>query len=213
MSELSIDATVSAGEASLDAQLSLGAGVHVVMGPSASGKSLLLRAVAGLAPVTRGRISWGGREWSTPSALVPPHARGLGYAPQDPSLWPHLTVREHLSPFCARARQDALAELFGLVALMDRRPRGLSGGERQRVSLARAFAREPALLLLDEPTSALDSDQRRDVGLLARERALELGAVVLWVTHDEEEATRLADTRVRVSAGRALAFSLPRPEE
>ena len=172
------DLTVSAGE------------TLAVLGPSGSGKSLLLETIAGFNP-HEGTVSLGGRDLTD----LPPEERDLGFVFQDYALFPHLTVRENVD-FGARYHpetrdpDDLLGEL-GVADLADRYPPTLSGGERQRVALARALAVRPAAFLLDEPLSALDVPTRQALrddlaDLLADETAV-------YVTHNRTTARALAD--------------------
>ncbi len=201
--ELRVEARLRAGFFELDVAFTARPGVTVLFGPSASGKTLTLRAVAGLERVSEGTILRDGAVLDAPGApLVAPRERRTGYAPQDAALWPHRSAREHLSPFCDAARAAELLDAVGLSAHADRRPARLSGGERQRLALARAIAHRPEVLLLDEPFAALDDTARRAMGDLVRAEAAR-GALVLFVTHDRDEALRLGDAFVLYDAGRA----------
>lgn len=197
---LVVRGAVSAGSLSLEVELELAPGITVLTGPSASGKTLLVRTIAGLHPWL-GDIAVDARA----IGALAPHERNIGYAPQDPALWPHLRAIDHLTPFADRARIDSLVAALGIEALLARRPSALSGGERQRLSLARAIARKPRLLLLDEPTSALDRAARERVGDFIK--AETRGSIVLFVTHDMAEARRMGDSFARVRAGRVEAGS------
>jgi molybdate transport system ATP-binding protein len=213
-SGLQMDARLRAGFFELDVAFDAAAGVTVLFGPSASGKTLTLRVVAGLDRVGSGALRDagalldGGVRGGGARAFVTPKERNVGYAPQDAALWPHRSARDHLLPFCDAARTDALLERVGLAPHADRKPARLSGGERQRLALARAIARQPRLLLLDEPFAALDDEARRAMGELVRAEAAR-GAIVLFVTHDREEAARLGDAFVIYESGRARGGSLP----
>ena len=180
-----------------------------ILGPSGCGKTTLLRAIAGLQPLTSGRICWEGEDL----ALVPPHRRRFGLMFQEYALFPHRDVAGNvefglrMAGVARDERRRRVAEvldLVGLSALGDRRIAGLSGGEQQRVALARALAVEPRLLMLDEPLGALDRPWHarllQELGVLL-ERA-ELPA--LYVTHDHEEAFALADRIVMMRAGRVV---------
>jgi ABC-type sugar transport system ATPase subunit len=169
-----------------------------ILGPSGSGKSSLLRLVAGLERPTRGTIALSGRGASN----LPPHARDLAMIFQNQLPYPHLSVRDNLAA-SARARRvppadlnhrlDSVVQALGLSPFLDRRPDSLSGGERQRVVLGRALACRPSLLLLDEPFSNLDAPLRsrlRDD--FAAWRAAHRVATIL-VTHDQADALSLAD--------------------
>ena len=168
----------------------------VLAGPSGSGKSSLLRALAGLAP-SDGRITLDGRDL----APLPPGERGIAMVFQNYALFPHLTVQGNLE-FGPRARGDArdlaarvksAAEALSIGPLLKRFPRELSGGERQRVALARALIRRPRLLLLDEPLSNLDAPLRAQARAEILRLHRELGGAAIYVTHDQQEAMALGD--------------------
>jgi thiamine transport system ATP-binding protein len=185
-----------------------------VLGPSGSGKSSLLRAVAGLEPGTRGLVAWDGDDL----AKVPPHRRGFGLMFQDHALFPHRDVAGNVSfglrmqqlsrDEVARRTNDALA-LVGLEDFGPRRVRELSGGEQQRVALARALAAAPRLLMLDEPLGALDRALRDHLVGELRALFVELGLTALFVTHDHDEAFALADRLVVMHAGRIEQVGSP----
>ena len=188
----------------------------VLMGKTGTGKTTLLEAICGLRPLTAGRIRLMGRDVTN----LRPAARGLGYVPQDGSLFARLTVREHLAFALVirrwnRAAIDRrvaeLAQLLGIEPLLDRRPHGLSGGEIQRVALGRALAMHPGVLLLDEPLSALDEDTRQEMYDLLRSVRRQTGATVLHVTHNRSEAERLADRVFELSADCGVGLIAPNP--
>ena len=173
-----------------------------ILGPSGSGKSLTLRAVAGLLGPGAGRVSLNGRRIDTD----PPESRPIGYVPQGLVLFPHLPLWRQVS-FGVGADPAVAAwwlETLGLSELAGRFPHELSGGQRQRVSLAQALSRQPALLLLDEPFSALDAPVRAELRLELRRLQREAGLSTLLVTHDPEEAALLADEVMVVADGRLL---------
>jgi molybdate transport system ATP-binding protein len=192
----------------------------VLLGPSGSGKSLTLRAIAGLLRPDRGRIVLpdGVAFDAGTSVDRTPQARNVGYVVQDLALFPHLTVAENIA-FALHAwpreeRRQRVAELVELLALKGlegRRPDAISGGQQQRVALGRALAARPRVLLLDEPFSALDapirSALRREVSRLRRQ----LGLLALFVTHDLQEAYSLADSIAVYDAGEVLQYG-PREE-
>ncbi len=209
MSELVVDVRTRVGAFSLDVRFTARPGVLVLFGPTASGKTLTLRLVAGIEHAREGSIRRGDLLLDDASnAFVAPHLRSVGYAPQDAALWPHRTAREHLAAFTSVAHTDELLTLvgLGLTTHAQRKPAGLSGGERQRLAFARALSRSPTLLLLDEPFSALDDVARASMGAIVRERA-NAGAIVLFVTHDREEATRLGDAFVVFAEGHGAPAS------
>jgi molybdate transport system ATP-binding protein len=187
----------------------------VLFGPSGSGKSLTLRAIAGLLTPDKGRIELSGRVVFDSDAKVnlPPQARNIGYVVQELALFPHLSVRENLGfalsdwPRAAReTRVNELVEMLGLQGLERRLPGAISGGQQQRVALGRALAGRPAILLLDEPFSALDaplrSTLRREVASLRRQ----LGLAAVFVTHDLQEAFALADRIAVYDQGQVLQY-------
>lgn len=194
----------------------------VIVGPSGCGKSTLLRAVAGLRAPAEGRVTLGGTVLSDVGAFVAPEQRRVGWVPQDPSLFPHLTVAQNIAfgrgghtprgrrrDPGAQAAIDELLELTGLAALAGRYPDQLSGGQAQRVALARALAAEPRLLLLDEPFAALDPQLRVELREDLRSMLRRLDVTGLMVTHDQAEALDVADTIVVMREGRVLQQDTP----
>ncbi len=186
----------------------------VLVGPSGSGKSTLLRIVAGLETPTEGRVWVDGRDVTE----LPPQQRDVAMVFQSYALYPHMTVRRNLAfglrmrdaPKTAIAeRVAAAAALLGLEELLERRPAQLSGGQRQRVALGRAIVREPTAFLLDEPLSNLDPTLRvRTRTELARLQR-RLGATVLHVTHDQEEAMTLGHRVAVLEGGRIQQVAPP----
>jgi molybdate/tungstate transport system ATP-binding protein len=169
----------------------------VLLGPTGAGKTLVLESVAGLQPVTGGRVYVNGCDVT----LLPPEKRGIGIVYQDSALFPHLSVRANIT-FGLRyqtrngaspgRRFDFLVEALNLHHLLDQTITHLSGGEKQRVALARALVVEPKVLLLDEPLSALDPNFREEIRELLKQLHQETGVSVLMVTHDFNEARYLA---------------------
>jgi putative ABC transport system ATP-binding protein len=173
-----------------------------VQGASGAGKTLLLRAIADLDPAA-GRVTLDGVERNAMSA--PQWRRLVGYLPAEPGWWA-ATIREHFSDW---AKASPLITRLGLPEDVGEWPISrLSTGERQRLALARALAVEPHALLLDEPTAALDPASIATVEAIIRER-LDQGMCVLWVTHDDGQAARIATRLLRVEAGRAWQERMP----
>lgn len=189
-------------------------GITAIFGRSGAGKTLLLRAIAGLEAAARGNLEVNGGRWQDDAAgvFLPTHQRGLGYVFQEPSLFTHQSVRHNLAfgyvrtPVTARTvHWDQAIALLDVGALLDRMPATLSGGERQRVAIARALLASPRLLLLDEPLAAVDAARKRDIlaFLLAAQR--ELAIPMLYVSHQMEEVAALADHLLLLQAGTVLA--------
>jgi UDP-glucose/iron transport system ATP-binding protein len=180
-------------------------GVTVVVGPSGAGKSTLLRLCNRLDVPTAGRVLFRGDDVAglDPLAL----RRRVGMVFQRPAAFPG-TVRDNLRVADPSAGEDRLCDLLGRADLdarfLDRAADSLSGGEAQRMCLARALAADPAVLLMDEPTSSLDEAARGALEDLAR-RLVASGVPMVWVTHDLDQAARLADWRLDMRAGRVVA--------
>ena len=181
-----------------------------IVGPSGSGKSSLLRVLAGLEPAARGTVRVNGATWlDTGSHVhVPVWERRVGWVPQETLLFPHLSVRENLAYTGPDPSEVVkISELLSISDLMGRRPRFLSGGERQRVALGRALLSDPSLLLLDEPFSALDRPLRLEITTAVREYARGRGTPIVLVSHDEADAELLADQSWTMVAGRLTETS------
>lgn len=200
--------------------LELGPFEHVaVLGRSGTGKSTLLRAVAGLVVPSRGEVRFAGEPWSEGAELrVPPGARRIGMLAQHPALWPHLSVERHLSQVLRwrgvgaaerRERVQAMLERLDLAPLARRRPGELSGGQAQRVALARALVGGSQLLLLDEPLTHLDPRARRELADLIAAQARAAGAAVLHVTHEPREAALHSDRIALMGQGCLLGIGTP----
>jgi iron(III) transport system ATP-binding protein len=172
-------------------------GIAALLGPSGTGKTTLLRVIAGLHPADSGVVRLRG----TDAAGLKPEKRGVGFVFQDLALFPHLDVAGNIGFGLAswpRAEREArVADLLartGLDGLGARRPHELSGGQQQRVALARSLAPKPDLLLLDEPLSSLDADLRPKLRDELRTLLQAEGTAALLVTHDQDEAFAFADT-------------------
>ncbi len=185
----------------------------VLFGASGSGKTTVLRCLAGLDKPQEGTIRFGDDVWfdATSRAFTRPQQRDVGFVPQDYALFPHLSVQHNvgyglrnLSGHQHRTQVQQTIEWLGLKGLERRRPAELSGGQRQRVALARALIRRPRLLLLDEPLSALDGPTRQRLRSELRKLLKELGIPTLLVTHDRTEAIALGDHLVVMDSGQIL---------
>ncbi len=196
--------TQRSADFSLDVELALpSAGVSVIFGRSGAGKSTLLRSIAGLEKPSHERLSVAGHDWSQ----LPPHQREVGFVFQEPSLFPHLTVRQNIAYARRRTplpKNEISPSELGIEHLLDRMPDQLSGGEQQRVAIARALASQPRLLLLDEPLSALDAGSRAALIDLLRRINGSLEIPILYVTHSQEEMMSLGDHLVLLENGRVI---------
>lgn len=172
-----------------------------ITGPSGSGKTTLLRIIAGLEVPDEGTVTMNGEIVNDPGIRVAPANRGIGFVFQTAALWPHMTAAENIlfalqdvPEEGALKRLDELLERMSAGHLRDRYPDQISGGEARRISLARALAPRPSLLLFDEPLTNLDDDLREDLLVLIDENVRESGASMIFVTHNRSEASRVADT-------------------
>ena len=230
MSTLTVqDLTVHLGDQCILDRVSLtvdSGSFTAVIGPSGCGKSTLLRAVAGLIPTRSGHIALDGTELDSDSVFVPPELRKIGWVPQSPHLFPHLTVAQNVSfgvrpepgrfrwarrlqGGIADGRVEELLRLVGIRELADRFPDQLSGGQAQRVALARALAARPRLLLLDEPFAALDPGIRLELRDELVDLLRELGVTAIMVTHDQGEALQTADTIIALHRTRVVQQGTP----
>jgi ABC-type sugar transport system ATPase subunit len=186
----------------------------VLVGGSGSGKSTILRIVAGLEEVTSGSI----RIDDLDVTALPPRERDVAMVFQDYGLYPHMTVRENLS-LGLRLRKIARQEIerrvtwaagmLGLAPLLDRKPKQLSGGQRQRVAMGRAMVREPKVFLFDEPLSNLDASLRAQMRIEIGGLQRRLNTTTIYVTHDQVEAMTLGDRIVVLANGRIQQIGRP----
>ena len=189
------------------------ASTTVLFGTSGSGKTTVLRCLAGLDHPQEGRIQFGEELWfeARRRTFVPPQKRQVGYVPQEYALFPHLSVAHnigyglaHLPRSERQARIAETARWLGLQGLEHRRPPELSGGQRQRVALARALSGQPRLLLLDEPLSALDGPTRARLQGDLRQLLKQLRIPTVLVTHERTEALALGDQLVVMDSGQIV---------
>ncbi|MHA6300023.1 ABC transporter ATP-binding protein [Devosia sp. CAU 1758] len=191
-----------------DIDLDIGNGEFVVfVGPSGCGKSTLLRTISGLEEPTSGQVLIGGEDVTD----FDPSERGVAMVFQSYALYPHMSVEQNLG-FGLRmggTPRDQVAErvmeaarILELTELLERKPRQLSGGQRQRVAIGRAIVRQPKAFLFDEPLSNLDAELRVQMRIEIAKLHQQLGATMVYVTHDQVEAMTLADRIVVLRAGR-----------
>ncbi|NHB76273.1 ABC transporter ATP-binding protein [Rhodobacter calidifons] len=186
----------------------------VFVGPSGCGKSTLLRMIAGLEETSSGSIRIGARDVT----YIDPSERGVAMVFQTYALYPHMTVAENMGfglkmtghPRAEIDRKVAeAARILKLEPLLDRKPKALSGGQRQRVAIGRAIVRGPEVFLFDEPLSNLDAELRVEMRVEIARLHREIGATMIYVTHDQVEAMTLADKIVVLRAGRIEQVGKP----
>ncbi len=186
----------------------------VFVGPSGCGKSTLLRLIAGLEEITSGILSIGGRCVND----LPPKERSIAMVFQSYALFPHMTVYENMAFGLSLAgeKKDVIdtkvrnaAAILKMEPLLDRKPSQLSGGQRQRVAIGRAIVRNPQVFLFDEPLSNLDAALRVNTRAEIAKLHCELGATMIYVTHDQVEAMTLADKIVVLEAGHVRQIGSP----
>jgi multiple sugar transport system ATP-binding protein len=186
----------------------------VLVGPSGCGKSTLLRLIAGLEPVSSGEIQFNGKN----AANLSPKERQLAMVFQNYALYPHMTVAENIAFTLENrrweksritAKVNQIADTLGLGPWIERYPRELSGGQRQRVALGRALAPETDLILMDEPLSNLDAQLRASMRAEIKKLHRQIRSTVIYVTHDQLEATTLADRLILMEKGEIIQEGSP----
>lgn len=208
---LRLAVTRQQGHFSLNADLTLPArGVSALFGASGSGKTSLLRLIAGLDKPDDGHIYMGERALvdTRRGVCLPPNRRRIGVVFQEPRLFPHYRVRGNLTygmPASARPRFDTVVELLGIGHLLERMPGTLSGGEAQRVSIGRALLTDPELLLMDEPLSGLDGARKQELLDFILSLVQDVNIPVVYISHDPQELTAIADQMVVLENGSVLA--------
>ena len=196
----------------LDVAFDVPAGVTALFGPSGSGKSSVIKALAGLMRPDRGRISVGGQVLLDTDQRInlPPHRRRIGCVFQDDRLFPHLSVRQNLlygrwfSPDKGGVSFEAVVKMLGIAPLLARRPQTLSGGERQRVAIGRALLANPQILAMDEPLAALDEARKAEIMPYLEHLRDQTQIPILYVSHSVSEITRLAGSVVVLGKGQVL---------
>ena len=214
-SELILSATLQLESFTLDLDERIPLdGVTAVFGPSGSGKTSLLNVVAGFLRPHAGRIAFTEETWFSATGRIwtPPHLRGCGIVFQDAQLFPHLSVQGNLDFARKRAPAEAAGHTLDevltameLTPLLNRDVQSLSGGERQRVAIARTLLSRPRLLLLDEPLSALDNTRKGELLPFLETLKSEFALPTLYVSHDVDEVSRIADRVMVMEDGRVIA--------
>ncbi len=213
MSDIEVNLQHRLGELHLDATFTVPAsGVTALFGRSGSGKTSILRAIAGLMRVKHGVVKINGEVWQERKHFLPAHKRPVGYVFQEASLFPHLSVRRNLEYGRRLVPEDGrkigfddAVDILGIGPLLKRAAHGLSGGERQRVAMARALLTSPRLLLMDEPLSALDHHAKQAILPYLESLHDQFAIPSLYVSHDPNEVARLADQMVLLEEGRVIA--------
>lgn len=218
---LTLDIRHRQGSFDLNFSAEIGPGLTALGGASGSGKTTVLKIVAGLIRPQTGRVAFGETVFTDAARglWLPPHKRRCGVVFQEARLFPHLTVRQNLlyghwfnRRFGGGAALMDIVELLGIAPLLDRPPAHLSGGEAQRVALGRALLSNPRLLLMDEPLSALDA-ARKDEILPYLERVRDTAGIpILYVSHAQSEIDRLANRVLRLQEGRLISRASPLSE-
>lgn len=181
----------------------------VLSGPSGIGKSTLIRLIAGLALPSSGEIIIDGVPMHGKGKIVPPHERSLGIVFQEPSLWPHMSVEEHLKfvskTLNKKERQEEIAHLLKITQLnilAQRVPSELSTGQAERLSIARALAAQPHYLIMDEPFANLDPKTKSEMVEVILSESKRLNAGLLLITHDESEASLIGEQQLWMREGK-----------
>ncbi len=187
--------------------------ILAILGPSGCGKTTTLRLIAGFEEPSAGTIEIDGQMMSQPGRCQPPEKRRVGMVFQDGVLFPHMSVGDNVGfgvPASGRSQRVSWAlDVVGLAGMESRMPYQLSGGQQQRVSLARAIAPNPRIVLLDEPFASLDAALRTRLRADMRQILTDVGATVIWVTHDQEEALSLSDRVAVMFNGRIVQEAAP----
>ncbi|MBB4570347.1 molybdenum ABC transporter ATP-binding protein [Rhizobium leucaenae] len=211
---LTVDIRHRLGAFVLDAAFTSDGGVTALFGRSGSGKTSIIRIIAGLIQPDYGHVSLDGMVLADTNAqlFVPRHRRRFGYVFQEARLFPHLSVRQNLNygrwfaPKNSHGESfDGVVDLLGIEALLDRKPAKLSGGEKQRVAIGRALLSSPRLLLMDEPLAALDEARKAEILPYLERLRDETKVPIIYVSHSIAEVARLANRVVVMRDGKVEA--------
>lgn len=190
-----------------------GQGITAIFGESGSGKTSLLRCIAGLETQASGSLMVNGEIWQDSSVFIATHKRSLGYVFQEASLFEHLTAKGNLRYAMQRSKQKANPDLLlaqvisvmGIEGILEQYSQQLSGGERQRVAIARALLCQPKLLLMDEPLASLDTPRKLEILPYLERLRSSFNIPILYVSHAVDEIVRLADHVVIMQQGKVIA--------
>ncbi|MCB8887734.1 molybdenum ABC transporter ATP-binding protein [Vreelandella malpeensis] len=208
---LRVDIDQRLGNFHLQVSLALpGQGVTGIFGTSGSGKTSLMRVIAGLETPDRGHVQLGERTLldTRQRLVVPAHKRRIGVVFQEARLFPHYRVRGNLTygmPDHAASRFDEIVALLGIAHLLERLPGTLSGGESRRVAIGRALLSDPRLLLMDEPLTGLDGARKQELLHFIARLARQVDIPIIYVSHDPDEIATIADHLVLMRSGRMEA--------
>jgi molybdate transport system ATP-binding protein len=206
MISLTLDVTMQQDSFLLHVRESASVEVLGLFGPSGSGKTSLLEAIAGIRTPDEGEIRVGERQlFSSKDRInIPARDRRIGYVPQDALLFPNMSVEGNIRYGARSGDFNSLIDMLDLRPLLDRRVHNLSGGEKQRVAIARAMMTHPSILLLDEPLAAVDRERRDRILPYVLRIRKEMHVPLIYVTHDADEITAIADHVLRLSEGRVV---------
>lgn len=198
------------GDFLLDAEFSIPeTGITALFGTSGSGKTSLLRAIAGLDHHKNGFVKVGDEVWQEDQFFLSTHKRALAYVFQEANLFPHLNVIQNIEYGLKRIKAterkielQQVIELLGIEKLLQRSVNALSGGEQQRVAISRALAVSPKLLLMDEPLASLDAERKREVLPYIESLHRELALPIFYVSHAMDEIATIADRLILITNGK-----------
>jgi molybdate transport system ATP-binding protein len=189
-----------------------GQGITAIFGESGSGKTSLLRCIAGLQKNASGCLNVNGELWQDGSLFVPTYKRSLGYVFQEASLFEHLSAMGNLRYAIKRSNQhfnpallEQVVSVMGIEGILEQFPQQLSGGEKQRVAIARALLSQPKLLLMDEPLASLDTPRKLEILPYLERLRSSFNMPILYVSHAVDEIVRLADHAVIMQKGKVIA--------